>query len=143
MVKSKTTTMGAAEIVHERFFKGKPAMEALLEHERINGEVAMRIYELRTQAGMTQHQLAQLVGTTPSVISRLEDANYTGHSLTMLQRIAVALKRRLRIQFEAPDTKQKSKLEVTKPALARPGKNGGTKKTTNLGEGRASPRCAG
>jgi len=39
------------------------------------------------------------VGTTDSVISRLEDADYAGHPLKMLQRISVALNRRLEIHF--------------------------------------------
>jgi hypothetical protein len=40
---------------------------------------------------MSRRQLAELVGTTDSVISRLEDADYAGHSLGMLQRISAAL----------------------------------------------------
>ncbi len=48
---------------------------------------------------MTQAALAKLVGTTPSVISRLEDADYIGHSLTNLRRIAAALDHRLEIRF--------------------------------------------
>ncbi|NLX21224.1 MAG: transcriptional regulator, partial [Phycisphaerae bacterium] len=38
-------------------------------------------------------------GTTPSVISRLEDADYQGHSLSMLRRIAAALNQRVEIRF--------------------------------------------
>ena len=53
-------------------------------------------------AGLTQAELAQLVGTTQSVISRLEDADYEGHSLSMLQRIADALHQRLEVRF-VPD----------------------------------------
>jgi hypothetical protein len=41
------------------------------------------------------------VGTTPSVISRLEDADYERHSLAMLRRIAVALGQRVEIRFES------------------------------------------
>ena len=44
-------------------------------------------------------QLAKLVGTTPSVICRLEDADYEGHSLAMLRRIAAALNKRVEIRF--------------------------------------------
>jgi hypothetical protein len=36
---------------------------------------------------------------TFSVISRLEDADYDGHSLAMLRRIAAALKKRVEIRF--------------------------------------------
>jgi transcriptional regulator with XRE-family HTH domain len=54
------------------------------------------VREMREDAGFTQIELAKKVGTTQSVIARLEDAKYTGHSLTMLERIAavcgVALK---------------------------------------------------
>jgi transcriptional regulator with XRE-family HTH domain len=50
-------------------------------------------------AGLTQKELATLVGTTASVICRLEDADYEGHSLAMLRRIAAALDRRVEIRF--------------------------------------------
>ena len=39
------------------------------------------------------------MGTTQSVISRLEDADYEGHSLAMLNRIAAAVERRVEIRF--------------------------------------------
>jgi ribosome-binding protein aMBF1 (putative translation factor) len=54
-------------------------------------DVAQMIFDARTAAGLTQAQLAQLVGTRQSVISRLEHADYEAHSLTMLERIADAL----------------------------------------------------
>jgi hypothetical protein len=40
-----------------------------------------------------------LIGTTASVICRLEDADYEGHSLAMLRRIAAALNQRVEIRF--------------------------------------------
>lgn len=59
-------------------------------------DLALLIREMREDAGLTQAELAKKVGTIQSVIARLEDAEYTGHSLTMLERIAtvcgVALK---------------------------------------------------
>jgi len=39
------------------------------------------------------------VGTTASVICRLEDAEYDGHSLAMLRRIAEALGKRVEVRF--------------------------------------------
>ena len=64
-----------------------------------NAEVARKLYDLRMQAGLTQAALAKLVGTTASVISRLEDADYDGHSLAMLRRIAAGLNKRVEIRF--------------------------------------------
>jgi len=60
----------------------------------INAHVAKLIYEVK--AGLTQQQLADLSGTKQPVIARLEDADYEGHSLSMLQRIAHALNQRLK-----------------------------------------------
>jgi len=53
-------------------------------------DLAVLVREMREDAGLTQTELARKVGTTQSVIARLEDAEYTGHSLTMLERIAAA-----------------------------------------------------
>lgn len=41
------------------------------------------------------------MGTTASVICRLQDADYEGHSLSMLNRIALALDKRIKIDFVA------------------------------------------
>ena len=97
--KKRKPTTDAIEIMHRRYFEGKPEMMALLEEERANLDIACKIYDLRNKAGLTQKQLARLVGTTASVISRLEDADYEGHSLSMLRRVAAALNKRVEIRF--------------------------------------------
>jgi len=99
MPRKRKTTTDAVEIVHRRYFEGKPERLQELEEERANADVAQKIYELRQKAGLTQQELAKLVGTTPSVISRLEGADYRGHSLSMLRRIAAALDKRVEIRF--------------------------------------------
>ena len=99
MAKKKKKTADAVEILHKRYYEGKPERLASLEKERLNAKVARAIYDLRTRADLNQRQLAKLVGTTASVICRLEDADYGGHSLSMLQRIAAALNNRLEISF--------------------------------------------
>jgi len=96
--KRKLTT-DAVAIIHRRYYEGKPDRLAALEQARANDDVARKIAALRAEAGLSQRQLAKLVGTTASVICRLEDANYEGHSLAMLQRIAAAMDRRVEIRF--------------------------------------------
>ena len=88
-MKNKQIT-DAAKIIRSRFYKGGSSRLASLEQERVNARIARDLYTLRTKSKMTQKQLARLVGTTPSVISRLENADYSGHSLNMIQRIASA-----------------------------------------------------
>ena len=89
----------AVEILHRRFYRGKAAWLKNLEEARANEKIARKIHELRTAASLTQTQLARLIGTTASVICRLEDADYEGHSLPMLRRIAGALNQRVEIRF--------------------------------------------
>jgi transcriptional regulator with XRE-family HTH domain len=74
----------------------------------LNVRIAQEIYDLRTKAGLTQKQLAKMIGTTDSVISRLEDADYRGHSLKTLHRISQALNRRLEVHFVPTRPRRKS-----------------------------------
>ena len=99
MAKTLKPTRDAVEILHRRVYEGKPARLKNLEEARGNEEIARKIQELRAAAALTQTQLARLVGTTASVICRLEDADYGGHSLAMLRRIAGALNQRVEIRF--------------------------------------------
>jgi ribosome-binding protein aMBF1 (putative translation factor) len=101
MNKSKKTSK-TFDILHSRYIGEDAERKASLEAERVNAEVAKTIYELRKKGGLTQKELAHMVGTTQSVISRLEDADYEGHSLSMLHRIAMALNRRLSVQMIEP-----------------------------------------
>lgn len=67
--------------------------------ERVNVLVARQIHDLRTHRGLTQRELADRVGTTQSVIARIEDADYQGHSLRMLRRVAEALDAEVSVRF--------------------------------------------
>jgi ribosome-binding protein aMBF1 (putative translation factor) len=75
--------------------KVDPEMQQIAEDYR----VAQMIFDAREEAGLTQQQLADAVGTTQSVISQLESADYEGHSLSVLRRIAKALNRRVEIRL--------------------------------------------
>ena len=90
MATTKRMKSAAVQFVYDRYITGDPTREDSLENEVLNAQIARDLYNLRTKAGLTQRQLAKLIGTTASVICRLEDADYEGHSLLMLQRIAAA-----------------------------------------------------
>ena len=89
----------ATRILGERYVKGNRKRIRRIEREIEKAEVAAQIYEMRIHAGLSQIQLAQRVKTSQSVISRLEDADYRGHSLRMLERVAEALDCRVQIGF--------------------------------------------
>ncbi|MBN1908220.1 MAG: helix-turn-helix transcriptional regulator [Pirellulales bacterium] len=70
-----------------------------VDNERSSMSVGASIYEARSRAGLTQDELAKRVGMRQSAIARLENADYDGHSLKTLQRIAGALGNRIEITF--------------------------------------------
>jgi len=94
MAKTKNTLT-----IIDRITGEDPELREWIEEETINARLARMIYDARTRVGLTQQQLAELVGTKQPVIARLEDADYEGHSLTMLQRIATALNQKLEIHL--------------------------------------------
>jgi ribosome-binding protein aMBF1 (putative translation factor) len=98
--KTKKPSAGADAVrMLESLSRDDPAMQEMLAEERSNAAVARQIYELRTAKGLTQQQLAELIGTKQPVIARLEDADYEGHSLAMLYRIGAALGCRVAVGF--------------------------------------------
>jgi ribosome-binding protein aMBF1 (putative translation factor) len=98
--KRKPTT-DAIEILDRRYYAGRPERLAALEQARLHAAIAQQIYALRTKAGLTQAELAARIGTSVSAISRLEDADYSGHSLNMLARVMAALNHRLVVRTVA------------------------------------------
>ena len=105
-------TSDAVEILDRRM-ADDPELQELARVAYVNAKVAKLIYDARTDANLTQAQLAKKIGTRQPVIARLEDADYEGHSLTMLQRIAEALNLRLEIEFQ-PVIRRRSKRVVAK-----------------------------
>lgn len=95
----KRTTTDAVQILYRRYYQGRPERVRGLEEARADDSVARKLTALRLRAGLTQRQLAKLVGTTASAICRLESADYEGHSLAMLNRIAAALDQRVELRF--------------------------------------------
>jgi len=80
----------ALQFAYDRYIGDHPELAAAFEEELAAAEIATQIYKLRKRAQFSQRQLAAKVGTTASVICRLEDSDYEGHSLSMLKRIGAA-----------------------------------------------------
>ncbi len=104
---ARKKTKDALELIRRDVGKDK-SFRAIVEGEKHNAQVARMIYEARTKVGLTQKQLARLAGTTQPVIARLEDADYDGHSLNMLRRIAEALHQRVEVHFVTVRRRQRA-----------------------------------
>ncbi len=83
-------------------------LEQILPFEHIARQVILR----RGQLKLTQKQLAERIGTSHSVISRIESGQHST-SVTTLQRLAKALDLKLIIDFEEgeqPENKKQRKV---------------------------------
>jgi ribosome-binding protein aMBF1 (putative translation factor) len=98
MAKKNYPTPGL-QALYDRYIGDDPKKVAAFEQALADATIAQSIYDLRTKAGLSQKELAARVGTTASVISRLEDADYEGHSMAMLRRIAAAVGQRVEVRF--------------------------------------------
>lgn len=95
---SKLKSRDAVDLMDQRFGVTEES-RALQERFSEQAEVAEMLYAARKNAGMTQAELATAAGTTQQVISQLENADYEGHSLSMLRRLAKAMRLRLELRF--------------------------------------------
>lgn len=112
---SKNPAAGRKIILSE-YFNDSPRETLLLRRELFNAEIAQAIYDMRQLKGLTQAQLAKRVGTTASVISRLEDVDYGGRSLDMLLRITSALGLQLTLSLTPdPSRDQRRPKSTRKP----------------------------
>lgn len=98
---SEKPTSNALELL-DRLIGDDSELRSMIEEEREKARVAREIYDLRTSRGLSQKELADLVGTRQSAIARLEDADYEGHSLRMLRRVASALNAHVSVRI-VPD----------------------------------------
>ena len=98
--------------------KAKTYMDKLMEdkefRKRFDKEyqnlcIGEQIAKARHQAHLSQSALAKRINTTKSAISRYENADYSGYSLSLLTRIAKACETDLKIIFVAGAKKEKIK----------------------------------
>lgn len=114
-----TELQDAVEILDDLFGDAPGYRQGVAEASE-NLQIAALIYEARQAAGLSQRQLADKIGSRQSVISRLEDADYTGHSLTMLRRVARALGLTLEIKLHPAAEKAQSLEEFELPIIWKP-----------------------
>jgi len=96
---AKTRKTNDALKIIDRMVGDDAELRAMIDEERAGSEIAQLVDDVRNRAGLTQKELADLIGTSQPTIARLEDADYDGHSLGMLRRIAAALHLRLELRL--------------------------------------------
>jgi DNA-binding XRE family transcriptional regulator len=98
-VAKATKTNDGMQIIDRRFLRDDKKLKKMVDEEFQKLQIGQQIFKLRKEAGLTQQELADFVGTTGSVISRLESAEYDGHSLKMLEKIAIAFGKKVDVRI--------------------------------------------
>lgn len=106
--RKRKMTSDAVEILHRRYYAGHPERLADLEAARASAGIARTVYALRTTARLSQAELARRIGVAKAVISDLEDDDFEGDALALLQRIAGALNKTVEIRVVPRKTKRRA-----------------------------------
>ena len=116
-------TRNASHILHRRI-QDDHESQLQVQLATICAQIAEEVYDARRQRGMTQAALATLIGTSQSAIARVEDADYDGHSIKTIAKIAVALELDVAVKFHDNDYQpidfdvSAGDLEVTRRSVA-------------------------
>jgi DNA-binding XRE family transcriptional regulator len=78
-----------------------PEFKAHYQEERQALKLAMKIAKLREKKGLSQKQMAKLMGTSQQAVSRIESGEYEGFTLKTLEKIAEATGTKVKIEFVA------------------------------------------
>lgn len=97
--------------------RASEAYRSALEELAPAESLARLIIHKRTELGLSQAELAERMGTSASVVSRLESGQ---HSITMktLRRVATALQSQLVVGFAGEDDLEAASESARKPELA-------------------------
>ncbi len=98
----KRTLIHAHDIIKHKFgidISTDPGVQAW----RIPFEIGQLAYDARTAAGLTEQQLGEKIGVTAEAIHQLEEADYDGDALRLLERVAGALGKKVDIQLSGAE----------------------------------------
>jgi DNA-binding XRE family transcriptional regulator len=92
----------ALRSLYDQCYRNDPERQVSLEREFLNAEVARNLYELRRELGLTQEALAQQAGIDVLVIADLEESDFEGNSLEILEKICSTFGKRVELSYVGP-----------------------------------------
>jgi len=99
MTRTNEIRSDALKSLYDQLYKNNAARQHSLELEFLNAEVARNLYRLRTDLRLTQKELSEKTGIADIVIADIEDADFDGNSLQILQEICATFGKGLKLEF--------------------------------------------
>ena len=81
----------ALRSLYDEHFRDNPERLASLQEEMLKAEIAQCLYDLRMGLNLSQQELAERVGIDATVISDIEETDFAGDSMEMLNKICTFL----------------------------------------------------
>lgn len=104
----------------EKLLRKDPSLKEEFEKADKARDIAFQIVALRKQRGLTQKELARLAKTSQAAIARLESADYTGYSLSTLEKVTKALSAKIDLIIVPKEKEEKYKTQISKPLFSSP-----------------------
>ena len=76
-----------------------PQIQEMIEESYINAEIGQLIYDTRIKEQLTAKELADRVGVQESVILDLEEGDYEGNALIILEKVAKVFQQKIQVQL--------------------------------------------
>ena len=95
--KAKTRTW---KEINQDLLEGQTDFRTVWVEAAMVNPVSLEVAQVIQQASVSKAEIAKRMGTTQSVLSRLSDPAYSGHTVGALQRLAAATDSKLKIVFE-------------------------------------------
>lgn len=73
-------------------------MQEMIEESYINAEIGQLIYDTRIKEQVTAKELADRIGIQESVILDLEEGDYEGNALIILEKVAKVFYQKIQVQ---------------------------------------------
>jgi transcriptional regulator with XRE-family HTH domain len=84
---------------------GDQEIRDLIAESSLKMQIGQLIYDQRSELGLNLEEFAQLVGVSSELINDLEEGDYQGDYLFLLQKISRALKKNIQVSFLSPEEK--------------------------------------
>ncbi|MGK7927317.1 MAG: multiprotein-bridging factor 1 family protein [Spirulina sp.] len=104
-------TTDAVKIINNLIGDDREMQQAIAK-AYLNAKIGQLIYDTRQQARLSQQELADAIGVDESIIEDLEEGDYEGDGLVMLQKIAKTIDFSLKIELTSNDSDASLKITV-------------------------------